>query len=77
MLQWATLMRGQDNKAIEAAKIMAQCRKRHEKALLADPRRASWVPLLQFHHAVALQEAGQFAEARSLRGFEEAISRSS
>jgi cellulose synthase operon protein C len=66
MLQWATLLRAQDNKAIEAAKIMAQCRKRHEKALLADPSRADWVPLLRFHHAVALQEAGQFAEARAL-----------
>jgi TolA-binding protein len=66
LLQLATLLRGQDNKAPEAAKVMAQCRKRYEKTLLRDPDRTAWVPLLQYHHAVALQEAGQLAEARAL-----------
>jgi TolA-binding protein len=66
LLQWATLLRGQENKAVEAAKLLAQCRKRHEKALRDDPARAAWVPLLQFHHAVALQEAGQAGEARAV-----------
>jgi len=66
LLQWSTLLRGQENKAGDAAKTLAQCRKRHEKALLADPARAGWVPLLQFHQAVALQESGQAGEARAI-----------
>jgi TolA-binding protein len=66
VLQMATLLRSQDNKAAIAAKLLAACRKRHEKSLHDDPARASWVPLLLFHHAAALQEAGQFAEARAL-----------
>ena len=39
---------------------------RSTKANLAsDPARAAWVPLLQYHHGVALKEAGKLAEART------------
>jgi TolA-binding protein len=64
LLQLATLLRGQENKAIEAAKVLALGRQRLEKNLLKDRTRAAWVPLLRFHHGAALFEAGQFAQAR-------------
>jgi TolA-binding protein len=66
LLDLATLLRAQEGKAAEAAKIMARCRERYEKTLAQDPARAAWVPLLQYHHATALKEAGQHAEARAL-----------
>lgn len=66
LLQLATLLRGLDGKAPEAAKILARCRQQYEPALIKDSARAEWVPLLKYHHAVALKEAGQFAEARAL-----------
>lgn len=65
ILQWATLLRGQDNKAAEAAQVLARCRQHHEKALLKDPERTTWAPLLAYHHGVALKEAGRFTEARA------------
>jgi TolA-binding protein len=64
-LDLATLLRGQ-NKPAEAAQALEQCRKEHEANLLKDPARASWVPLLQYHHGVALREAGKRAEARAV-----------
>jgi TolA-binding protein len=65
LLHLATLLRGQ-NKAAEAVSTLDQCRKAHEANLLKDPSRAGWAPLLQYHHAVALREAGKRAEARAL-----------
>jgi TolA-binding protein len=65
VLQLATLLRGQ-NKAGEAADHLAQCRQLHEANFLKDPTRAGLVPLLQYHHGVALQEAGKRAEARAV-----------
>jgi TolA-binding protein len=65
LLHQATLLRGQ-NKAGEAVTVLDQCRKTHEATLLKDPTRAGWVPLLQYHHAVALREAGKRPEARAL-----------
>ncbi len=64
-LDLATLLRGQ-NKPAEAAQALEQCRKDHEANLQKDPARASWVPLLQYHHGVALREAGKRAEARGV-----------
>jgi cellulose synthase operon protein C len=69
LLSMATLLRGQEGRAWEAAAILGQYRKQHEKTLLGDPSRASWVPLLQYHHAVTLKESGKPTEARVL--FEE------
>jgi len=65
VLHLSTLLRSQ-NKAAEAADVMDKCRKDHEQKLTADPARAGWVPLLQYHHGVALREAGKRAEARKV-----------
>jgi TolA-binding protein len=65
VLHLATLLRSQ-NKAQEAADLLGQCRQAHEAALLKDPARAGWAALLQYHHGVALKEAGKRAEARAV-----------
>jgi hypothetical protein len=49
-----------------AATILAECRARHEAALLKDPARAAWVPLIRYHHAAALKELKQAAEAAKI-----------
>ena len=49
-----------------AAQILADCRAKHEAALLKDPARAAWVPLLRYHHAAALKEVKQMAEAAQI-----------
>jgi TolA-binding protein len=65
VLHLATLLRGQ-NQATAAADALNQCRQQHEQKLLQDPARAGWVPLLQYHHGVALREAGKRAEAKAI-----------
>jgi TolA-binding protein len=65
ILHLATLLRGQ-NRAADAAAALAECRKEHEGALRGDPARAGWVVQIQYHHAVALREAGKLDEARGL-----------
>jgi hypothetical protein len=49
-----------------AATILAECRARHEAALLKDPVRAAWVPLIRYHHAAALKQLKQAAEAAQI-----------
>ena len=70
VLELATLLREQ-NKAAEAVKVLADCRQQQEGNLAKDPQRAAWVPLLQYHHAVALRESGKLPEARVL--FEQVV----
>ena len=65
VLRLALLLREQ-KKAADAATALAQCRQQHEPALLKDPERAGWVPVLQYHHALALKESGKLAEARGV-----------
>jgi tetratricopeptide (TPR) repeat protein len=65
LLHLSTLLRGQRRPG-EAADVLEQCRKDHEAALAKDPGRAAWVPLLQYHQAVALREAGKLDKARLL-----------
>jgi TolA-binding protein len=65
LIQMATLLRSQ-NKAPEAADVLAKAREQHEAKLAADPERAGWVALLRYHHGVALREAGKFPEARQV-----------
>ncbi len=65
LLELATLLRGQ-KKPAEAADVLAQARQQHEAALQKDPARAGWIPLLQYHQGLALQEAEKFAEARAV-----------
>lgn len=63
LIQLATWLRGQ-NKAAEAADILAKAREQHEGPLAKDPERSGWIALLRYHHGVALREAGKFSEAR-------------
>jgi TolA-binding protein len=65
LLHLATLYRTQ-NQPAEAVKVMADCRKEHEANLNKDAARSRWVSLLQYHHAVALREAGKLSEAGTL-----------
>jgi TolA-binding protein len=65
LLELATLLRSQ-NKAGEAADLLAQGRQQHEANLQKDPARATWVALLQYHQGVALREAGKRPEARAV-----------
>lgn len=65
LLKQATLLREQ-KKPADAANVLNQCRQQHEQNLLRDPERMAWVPLLQYHHGLALQEAGKLAEARAV-----------
>ncbi|HMF12386.1 MAG TPA: tetratricopeptide repeat protein, partial [Gemmataceae bacterium] len=66
LLQLAELVGAQENKAVEAARILTLCRQRHEAALNGDPARAAWAPVIQYRHGIALMDAGQFDEARTL-----------
>jgi TolA-binding protein len=64
-LQLAILLREQ-NKAEEAVRVLEDCRKQHEEALLKDKERAGWVVLLQYQQGMALKEAGKFVAAREV-----------
>ncbi len=64
-LRLATLMRAQ-NRAADAIKVMETARKDHEANLARDPARAAWVPLLMYHHGVALQDAEKRTEAKQV-----------
>ncbi|MBA4190138.1 MAG: hypothetical protein C0467_19310 [Planctomycetaceae bacterium] len=64
----ATLLREQ-NQFQPAADTLAQARQKFEASLTGD--RADWVPLLRYHHGVALFEAGKPTDARA--AFEQAI----
>ena len=65
LLRLSALLRAQ-NRPQDAANLLQQCRAQHEPALLKDPARAELVPMLQYHHGLALKEAGKLAEARAL-----------
>jgi tetratricopeptide (TPR) repeat protein len=64
LVELATLLRAQNN-AKEAVSVLAKAREQYEQTLLKDPQRVGWAALLQYHHGVALREAGKFAEARA------------
>jgi len=66
----ATLLREQ-NQSQKAAETLQQAREKFEGQLAADPTRADWVPLLRYHHGVALFEAGKPTDART--AFEQAM----
>lgn len=66
----ATLLREQ-NRAADAATALNEARQRYEGQLSSDPARAEWVPLLRYHHGVALFESGKSSEARA--AFDQAI----
>lgn len=64
-LRHAQLLRAVGQPA-PAAQILAECRARHEAALLKDPGRAAWVPLIRYHHAAALKELKQLKESAQI-----------
>jgi hypothetical protein len=49
--------------AQQAAAVLADARAKYEAALLKDPARSGWVPLLRYHHGAALKSANQAAQA--------------
>ncbi len=51
------------NQPAQAVVILAECRTKYEAALLKDPARASWVPLIRYYHAASLKAANQAAQA--------------
>lgn len=65
VIRLASLLREQ-NKAPEAAAALAQTRQLHEAAMAKDPERAAWLPLLHYHHGLALRDAGKLPEARTV-----------
>jgi TolA-binding protein len=65
LIQLATYLRAQ-NRAAEAADVLAKARDTYEAALAKDPTRAHWAGLLRYHQGVALREAGKLPEARGL-----------
>ena len=54
-LRMGALLRSQ-NKPAEAAAALQEGRANFENALMADPTRAAWAPLMQYHHGLALKE---------------------
>jgi TolA-binding protein len=64
-IQLATYLRAQ-NKAEEAAKIMAAARTQQEPRLSKDAECAGLMAQLRYHHGVALREANKLPEARAV-----------
>lgn len=62
LLREAQLLREAGN-AQAAVGVLAECRQKYEAALAKDPARASWVPLIRWHHAAALKASNQAAQA--------------
>ena len=54
-LRMGILFRSQ-NKPTEAAAVLQEGRANYENALTNDPARASWAPLLQYHHGLAVRD---------------------
>ncbi len=67
LLRLSALLRGmQPPQAAQAADILDKGRQAHEANLAKDPARAAWIPLLQYHHGLALKEAGKLPESRAI-----------
>jgi len=50
----------------EAVNVLAECRTKYEEGLKKDAARADWVPLIRYHHGLALKDAKQPAEAKKV-----------
>jgi hypothetical protein len=62
LLREAQLLREAGNPQA-AVGVLAECRQKYEAGLRKDAARASWVPLILWHHAAALKAANQAAQA--------------
>ena len=65
LFRLSALLRAQ-KKPQEAVDLLALCRTTYEAPLTADPTRADWVPLIQYHHGLAVRETGKLPEARAI-----------
>ncbi len=65
LMRLSTIWRSQ-KKAPDAAILLGQARSQHEGHLAADPARRGWIPLLQYHHGLAVKESGKLTEARQI-----------
>jgi TolA-binding protein len=65
LIYLSTLLRHQ-NRAGEAADLLARARDRYEPELSKDPARAGWVSLLRYHHGLALRAVGRLSDARGV-----------
>ena len=72
IVQLSNLLRA-SKRAIDAVRIVRECRERHEKDMSRDPLRSSWMPGLQYEHGLAIMDTGKLAEARAL--FESVVKR--
>jgi len=62
IVRLSALLRAQ-GRAVEAVKILEECRAQHESALQKDPARKDWLVMIQYEYAEALRDAGKRAEA--------------
>ncbi len=65
LLRLSTIWRSQ-KRAPDAAVLLAQVRAQHEGQLAGDPARRDWIPLVQYHHGLAVKESGKLLEARQI-----------
>jgi cellulose synthase operon protein C len=63
--QFSSLLRA-SKRAVDAVRIVKECRERHEKDMARDPVRIAWIPALQYEHALATMDTGKLAEARAM-----------
>ncbi len=61
----ASMIQRSQNQAQQAAESLQQCRAQYEGPLAQDPARADWVPLIQYHHGLALRDWNKLPEARA------------
>lgn len=69
-LRLGAVLRSQ-NKAAEAAQLLQDARAQYENALVGDPARAAWAPLLGHQHGLGLREAGKLLDAQ--KAFESVV----
>ncbi|GBD36477.1 Outer membrane protein assembly factor BamD [bacterium HR36] len=50
----------------DAVKVLELARQRYESTLAQDPQKADWLAQIVYQHALALQDAGKWPEARSV-----------
>lgn len=65
MIHLADAMRYR-RKPDDAVGLLRQVKEQHEAALLKDPEKAQWVPVMRYSLALSLKEAGKAEEARAL-----------
>lgn len=62
-LRASAILRAQ-NKPQEAADLLNAARGQYEGPLAGDPTRVDWIPLLQYHHGLALREAAKLPDSQ-------------